>query len=149
MKYSTSKEIKRYNHLIGEIDAVYHEMSLKLRVSDSVMAILYTICDCGDCCLLQEISRRSGISKQTINSAIRKLEREGAVYLEPAGGKNKSVCLTETGKRLAGQTAAQIIAAENALFASWPEEDVNRYLELTERFLDGIREKAKRMGRGI
>lgn len=149
MNCSTSKEIKRYNHLIGEIDAVYHEMSLKLGVSDSVMTILYTICDHGDCCLLQEICRRSGVSKQTINSAIRKLEREGIVYLEPAGGKNKNVCLTETGKRLAGQTAAQIIDAENEIFASWPEEDVNRYLELTERFLGAIREKSKRMGRGI
>lgn len=148
MNCSTSREIRRYNYLIGEINAVYHEMALKLGVSDSVMAILYTICDRGDCCLLQEICRCSGLSKQTINSAIRKLEREGVAYLEPAGGKNKNVCLTEKGKQLAGQTAAQIIDAENEVFASWPEEDVNRYLALTERFLENVREKAKFMGRG-
>lgn len=65
------------------------------------MIILYTICDNGESCLLQEISRRSGVSKQTINSAIRKLEKEGIVYLESVGAKNKNVCLTDEGKQLA------------------------------------------------
>ena len=58
-----SKEMKRYNHLCSEIDGAYHEMSVKLGLSDSAMRILYTICDAGDSCLLQEICFRSGISK--------------------------------------------------------------------------------------
>lgn len=145
MKTYISKEMKRYNHLNGEIGAAYHEMSLKLGMSDSAMIILYTICDNGDCCLLQEICRRSGVSKQTINSAIRKLEKEGIVYLEASGVKNKNVYLTDKGKRLAEQTAVRIIDAENEIFASWPKDDVNKYLELTERFLVAIREKSKSM----
>ena len=40
-----SKEMKRYNYLVGEIDAVYHEASLKLGLSDSALNILYAICD--------------------------------------------------------------------------------------------------------
>ena len=51
----TSKEIKRYNHLISEIDAVYHEISLKFGLSDSALIILYTICEHGDSCLLRDI----------------------------------------------------------------------------------------------
>ena len=87
-----STAMKRYNHLLGEIDSVYHEMSQKLGLSDSAMIILYTICNSGDRCPLQDICRLSGISKQTINSAIRKLEAENIVYLAPDGGKNKTVC---------------------------------------------------------
>lgn len=143
MNNSTSKEMKRFNHLMGEIDAVYHEMSIKLGLSDSAMIILYTICDNGDSCLLQDICRRSGISKQTINSAIRKLEKEDIVYLEAVGAKNKNVCLTEKGKQLANNTAIRIIDAENNIFASWSKDDVNKYLELTERFLCEIKEKSK------
>ena len=79
MNNCLSNEMKRYNHLVGEINAVYHEISLNLGLSDSAMVILYSICDNGDSCLLQEISRRSGVSKQTINSAIRKLEKEGII----------------------------------------------------------------------
>ncbi len=148
MKACSSRDMKRFNHLLGEIEAVYHEMALKFGQSDSVMNILYTICDYGDSCPLQEICRRSGISKQTINSALRKLEREGIVYSEQAGVKGKNVCLTEKGKELVGDTAVRVIEAENGILASWPEEDVKKYLELTERFLVGIKEKAKEINTG-
>ena len=70
-----SKEMKRVNHLIGEIDAVYHEIAWKLGLSDSVFEILYTICNYGDSCMLKDIGRNCGLSKQTINSALRKLEK--------------------------------------------------------------------------
>ena len=46
------KKLKRYNYLIGETEATYHEISLKLGLSDSAMKILYAICDNGKSCLL-------------------------------------------------------------------------------------------------
>ena len=142
MGYGPSKEMRRYNHLLGEIDGVYHEMSLRLGLSDSAMIVLYTICDSGGSCPLRDICRRSGISKQTVNSALRKLEAEGAVYLEAVSARSKSVCLTEAGRALAERTAGRVIRIENDIFASWPREDVERYLKLTERFLLALREKA-------
>lgn len=145
MREPDSKVMKRFNYLLGEMDAVYHEMALKLGLSDSAMIILYTICDQGDGCLLQNICRYSGMSKQTANSAIRKLEAEGIIYLEPAGSRHKKVCLTEAGRDLAERTAKRIMQAENEIFASWPEADVEKYLELTEHFLTALGEKAKTM----
>lgn len=142
MGYGLSKEMRRYNHLVGEIDGVYHEMSLKLGLSDSAMLVLYTICVHGDGCPLREICRSSGLSKQTVNSALRKLEAEGAVYLKSTSAKSKSVCLTEAGKILAAGTAGQIIRIENEIFAAWPREDAARYLELTERYLLALRARA-------
>ncbi len=145
MEYHLSRIMKRYNHLLGEINAVYHEMSLRLGLSDSAMIILYTICDVGNICPLQDICRRSGLTKQTVNSAIRKLEREGILYLETAGPKAKNVCLTDAGKQLAEQTAVQIIQIENEIFASWTQTDVQKYLELTEAFLLDLQEKSKNL----
>ena len=87
MENHISPALKRYNYLFGETDAVYHEISLKLGLSDSAMKILYTICD------------------------------------------NDTSCL--------------ILQAENDIFASWPQEDVQKYLELTETFLLALREKSK------
>ena len=60
-----------------------------------------------------------------------------------AGSKNKNVALTEAGKKLAQRTALQVIKAENEIFADWAGEDVEKYLELTERFLTALKEKAK------
>lgn len=143
MKYNTSTAMKRYNHLMSEIEAAYHEISWKLKVSDSAMQILYTICDNGTSCLLQEICHDTGLSKQTINSAIRKLERENIIYLESVGAKNKKVCLTEKGKQFADQTAGRVIQAENEIFESWPSEDVQKYLDLTEAYLSALQKKAE------
>lgn len=145
MKSCISKEMKRYNHLVSEMDAEYHEISLKLGLSDSAMKILYSICENGDNCLLQEISRRFGVSKQTINSAIRKLEKEGIVYLKSVGAKNKNVCLTDEGKQLAKHTAIRLIEMENDIFASWEKDDLEKYLELTERFLASLKEKNRNL----
>ena len=143
MKTNISNDMKRYNHLLKELDTVYHEMSLKLGLSDSAMIILYTICENGDSCLLQEICHQSGISKQTINSAIRKLEAEGIVRLEAADAKKKKVYLTQRGIQLAESTAFKIIEAENDVFASWQKEDVEKYLALTEKFLSDLKERGK------
>ena len=140
-----STEMRRFNHLLNEIDSAYHEMSLKLGMSDSAMIILYTICECGVSCPLLEICRKSGIRKQTINSAIRKLEAEGIVYLEMADAKKKIVCLTKQGRQLAERTAMRMIEAENEIFASWPKEDVDKYLELTKRFMEALKEKTKEL----
>ncbi len=143
MSNNLSKDLQRYNYLNGEIEATYHEMAIKLGLSDSAMRILYAICDNGTDCPLQRIRRLSGLSKQTINSALRKLEHDGILYLESPGPKNKKVCLTESGKLLARQTAGRILALENELFASWPPEDVERYIALTETYLRDLRGKAR------
>lgn len=143
MKHKISKELKRYNYLFGETGAAYHEMNLKLGMSDSAISILYAVLENGESRPLQQICHYTGLSKQTINSAIRKLEAEGIIYLEMAGPKNKTVCLTEKGKLLAEKTAGRVLAAENEIFASWPQEDVDKYLELTEAYLIALKEKAK------
>ena len=39
----------------------------------------------------------------------------------------------------------RIISAENEIFASWPQEDVQKYMELTEAFLRALQEKAKNL----
>lgn len=145
MEHKVSKALKRYNYLFGETGLAYHEISLKLGMSDSAISILYTILENGDRCLLRDICRFTGMNKQTVNSSLRKLERENVLYLEPAGGKNKLVCLTAEGKALAERTAGRVLAIENEIFASWPREDVETYLKLTENFLLALKEQASRL----
>ena len=145
MNSPISKAMHRYNHLCSEIDALYHSMSLRLGLSDSAMIVLYTLCSIGNSCPLQDIRRLSGLPKQTVNSAIRKLEAQGEISLEQATPKSKNICLTKAGEQLAGQTAKRIMQAENELFAAWPQEDVQKYLELTERFLRDLQKKAEQL----
>lgn len=145
MNIRSSKELRRYNYLAGELDAAYHELNIKLNMADSAMIILYAICDQGDACLLRDIYGQFGVSKQTINSALRKLEEEKLVFLEAVDAKNKRVCLTPKGKETADRTAKRIIEVENDIFSSWEEEEVEKYLELTERYLHDFKERSAKI----
>ena len=99
MRELLSEDMKRFNYLANEIDNAYHEAALKLHLSDSSMLILYAICSGGkNYYPLCDIYNLSGVSKQTLNSALRKLESEGIVYLKLFGGKKKLIYLTEKGK---------------------------------------------------
>ena len=137
-----SRDLRRYNHLLQETDAVYHEMAQHWGLPDSVRGVLYTLCDTGGRCSVREVCRLGGMSKQTVNSALRRMEREGLIYLE-AAGRGKDVCLTEAGEGLACRTALRVIQAENQVFAAWPQADVEQYLALTRRFQEALGEKAK------
>lgn len=137
-----SKALRRFNHLLSETAEAYHDASVRLGLSYSMMQILYTVYDYGDGrrCPLREVCVQTGISKQTINSALRRLEGEGIARLEQTGGKRKDVCLTEAGLALARRTVARIMAVEDGVFASWRPEDVETYLTLTKRYLTAFRE---------
>ncbi|MCI8593855.1 MAG: MarR family transcriptional regulator [Oscillospiraceae bacterium] len=147
MEINLSNEMRQLNHLLGETNAVYHDLTVKLGLSDSSMYLLYTLAYHGGRCPLRDICRLTGISKQTLNSAVRKLEREHILYLEAANGRQKLVCLTEAGERLAEETVSKIIEAENNIFSSWKQEDVAQYLALSQRYLDAFRAEAKRISR--
>ena len=143
MSDAIREQSKRLDLLISETDAIYHEATLKLGLTDSAMSVLYTICLFDGECSLRDIIAYSGIPKQTVNSALRKLEEEGIVYLEGMDGKKKRACLTEEGKRTAERTVVKLIEIENGILASWPREELEWYLELTERYLVALKGKIK------
>ena len=130
--------IHRINYLMSETEACYHRASRKLGISDSVSIVLYTIYDAGEQCLLSEIYKKSGVSKQTVNSAIRGLESDGILYLEPYRGLAKRVILTEKGKEYMQRTAARLYEAEAAAFEAWTSEEIQTYLSLIEKYRDSL-----------
>lgn len=143
MESTNQSEIRRYNRLISEIDEVYHEVAIRQGFSDSAMSILYTLSNNDGQCRLPELIKLSGVNKQTVNSALRKLEKEDIVYLEPAGGKSKRVCLTEKGFSTVHETVDRVLDAEKKIYSSWSREEWELYVQLTERYLFQIREEMK------
>ena len=141
MKSDIKQYSRRINYLITETDAVYHEIARRLGVSDSTMLILYVLTDAGGSCPLSAIYGQTGLSKQTINSALRKLEADGTVYLCPADKKSKIVCLTDAGRTLAARTAGQVLEMENAIYTAWPQDELEAYLALTEKYVRCLRQK--------
>lgn len=140
-----SPALKRLNCLLSEMDAAYHEAALRQGLNDSTSRIL-ALCELGSPAPLRAVCESTGLSKQTVNSALRKLEAEGILYLEPSGARSKRVCLTEAGLRVADATAGRLIRLENSIFDEWPAEDVQQYLGLMERYLQAFRCKLPELG---
>ena len=145
MDHYETEAIHKINYLSSEIEALYHQASLKLGISDSVSVILYTIYDAGGSCLLSDIYKRSGISKQTVNSAIRGLEAEGILYLEQYTGRAKRAVLTDSGKNFAERTVKRICEAEIQAFDSWSAEEISAYIDLMEKYTHCFRRQIERM----
>lgn len=145
MKKKALEKLHRINYLGAEMDALYHQASLRLGVSDSVMRALYTVYDNGGTCLLSDIYKQSGISKQTVNSAIRRLESEEILYLEQENGRGKRVHLTEKGKDYVEKNVARLYAVECEIFASWTEEEIDSYICFMEKYNEMFRQQLEQM----
>lgn len=141
MTKNIMEHLHRINYLAAEINGLYHQAAVKLGLSDSVMHILYTLYENEGRCMLSDICRLSGISKQTVNSAVRKLENEEIVYLEQQGGKMKKVCLTQKGREYAEQTVTRVFRAEAEAFSRWSDEEINMYLKLMEKYVLSFRDR--------
>lgn len=135
----------RVNCLASDLDALYHQAALKLGLSDSVMFVLYLVYERNGKCPLNTICKETSISKQTINSAIRKLEGEGVIYLEQTGGRAKTVCLTEKGREYAESTVARLFHAERSAFDGWTAKEIEQYLRLMEKYNEHFRRQIGRM----
>lgn len=139
----SNAEMTRYNYLISEIESVYHEAARRFGLSDSAMMTLYVLSGQGGHCALSELPYYTGLSKQTLNSAVRKLEAEGLIESVAVGARKKELRLTESGCRLCSMTVERLIAAENDIFETWSVAECEQYLALTQRYLEAIRAKVE------
>ena len=145
MDAKRSEYIHKINYLTFETDSVYHQASLRLGVSDCVSMILYTLYDLGEECLLSDLYKKNGTSKQTVNSALRKLESEGVLFLKQHTGRAKKVCLTEKGREYTQQTAGRLFEAEGRAFDTWTTEEINTYLRLMEKYVACLRAQTEKI----
>lgn len=138
-------DLRRINHIMGETNAVYHDIWARMGLSDSVAVILYTLVNLGSAAPLSDITRLTGSPKQTLNSALRKLERQALVELRTAGGRKKLVCLTQKGLELAETTVCRVMELENSIFDGWSDMDLTTFVELNQRYLNQLREKTREL----
>lgn len=137
-------KLRRFNYLVGETGGLYHIAAQKLGLSDSAMAVLYALCSEGKCGI-SDVCRLMSLSKQTVNSALRKLESDDIVKLEALDGKHKLITLTPKGGRLVKKTTARLIEAENRVFDGWSESERSEYLRLTEKYLVDFRQEVEKL----
>jgi len=125
------ENLKKYNQAFLRMDEFYHEYAVKNGLSDCAFWILYIICEDGEGCSQKELCRKLSVSKQTIHSAIHKLERDEILFLKAGTGRDKNIYLTERGKRFVEEKIVKMIRIENRAFDDMGEEDAKELQRLT------------------
>ncbi len=136
-----NKQVVQNNRIASLIGAVYHDVAVKLGLSDCAFNILYALAETDGERLQSDIVKVTGISRQTVNSALRKLEKDGITYLKQDVGRKTVVCLTDKGVAFAEKKITPIMNAEADVFASWNKEELNVYFGLQTRFLNQLKAK--------
>ena len=66
---------RKYNNLFRLENELYHDIAVKMGLSDSAFGILYWLDDLGDGCLQRDVCVASDLTKQTVNSSVHKPRR--------------------------------------------------------------------------
>ena len=134
-KNNTQKMLWEYNTIFKENDEVYRCAAKTLGISDCSLWILYTLRTEQKAITQKEICEAFYYPKQTVNSALKKLENEGYIALtEMKDRRSKKITLTESGKKLAARTADKLIEAEPAAMSEPTDEEQKRFIELFRKY---------------
>ena len=119
-----------------ECNAVYHAAATREGLSGSSFHILYMLCDAGDSCKQSDISDHASLPPQTVNSSLKKLEKEGLVALKRMDGKmGKSIHLTAAGQQLVREKIDPVIRAEEAACEAFSEAEKETFFRLLGRLV--------------
>ena len=112
MEAGTEKRYQEFISASKEIDEVYHMLALKFGLSDSAMWILCTMREANRELTQSEIAQEMSMSRQTVNSAIKNLEKQGYLQLEAVSGdrRNKTLSFTEEGEAFAKKTVDRVLS---------------------------------------
>ena len=124
-----------------EQNQLYRDVATSFGISESAFSILYAIFLAGEKGISQrDICVQMCIGKQTVNSSIHKLEREGVVELKGGPGRRGLLAhLTPVGLELAERTIVPMIEAELAALREFNDRELELSLLLGRRYSDALR----------
>lgn len=140
-----NNELKEFNRIYKKIGDIYHRIALNLGISDSAFDIFYTICENDGICRQKDICDCSILSRQTVNSSVHKLQKEGYLDIQNNGGRDKNIILTEKGEKFVQEKILPVIEMENDVFYDMKSEEAEEMLRLNEKYADILNEKSLKL----
>ena len=132
-----------YIQLNKEIDRIYHGTAVQLGLSDSAMALLFSLWEEGDGLTPTQLYAEWSLTKQTGHSALMWLVEKGLVRMAslPGDGRRKGIFLTAQGREYARRAVAPQISAEEAAFGSLTGEEQATLLSLTQKVVTNLKKE--------
>ncbi len=133
--------IKEYRAQYWESDGLYNSVIEKSGLSTSELMTLY--CVSNGINTQTAISKKLCMPKQTINSAVKKFEKQGVMVLVETYGNNKlkTLALTAKGEELVKDKVLAMDNIEEAVWTELDEDEKEQLVRLTARFNKLLAEK--------
>ena len=134
----TLADLRRYNQLWKAQDDMWAQAARRTDISPTAFWILYVLYIEEENVTQADLCERWFFSRQTVNSAVKKLQTEGIVVLENAKerGNVKVLKLTEAGREFVNARVKPLADADFEAFASFSPEERKLLLALMQRQLD-------------
>lgn len=140
MKEIFNEHLHAFNAFYKELSHIYHEEALAAGISDSAFEVLYCLSTLEDGCCQKHIAQASFLSKQTINSSIKALEKKGWIELRKGKGRECGVYLMDGGRDVIEMYVYPAIQRENEAFEQMGEENAGRFIELGQRYVHHLKQ---------
>ncbi len=144
MSFEINDKVKYLNNMLCEIDNLYQSMLMSKGLSDSEYVVLFSILELGEGCLQKDISDNSYNNKKTINSTIKKLEKNGLIKLKAGKYPNMHIYLTKEGKEYITKNVIPIIEVENNVMGSVPDNIFEIFTNTYSKYMNIFKEEAKK-----
>lgn len=138
----TDRRFWEYNSIIKENDELYRHAAKASGLSECAFWILYALRADGEKLTQSDICNSLYQPKQTVNSALKKLENEGYIALLHAGDqRGKPIHLTEKGLLLAARTVDRVIGFEHAALRGLSDEEQETFIRLFRQYTGLLKDK--------
>lgn len=136
----------QYNQLVKEYDDIYRNIAKHFHMSETEFWILYNLYAENNQPTQRELCMRLHTPKQTIHSALRKMEQEGWIqYIALQDHRMKKITLCEKGIRAAQQSVALVTDKEEQAFQCFNETEKRLYLSLLQRHIEHLQINLKNL----
>ena len=135
MEQDAKQMLLEYNRETKRLDDLYRCAAKQCGISECAFWILYTLRAEERQFTQAEICEFLIEPKQTVNSALKKLEAEGYLSLSAgADQRSKRVCLTEKGERFVKAHVDRVPEAEAAALGAMTAAERDALIRLTGRY---------------
>ncbi|CVI69810.1 MarR family protein [Clostridiales bacterium CHKCI001] len=141
MEKLITDQLAAFNQLYREIDEIYHLYAKRQGISDTALWLLYSLYENDAAYTQRELCSAWHYPPQTVNSALKSLEKQELIMLNsiPGNKKNKLVVLTEKGKEVTEKVISLLVLAEQRSFQGLKKEERETLLSLTQKYTELLR----------
>lgn len=141
--------LSSFNQAHKRMNVLYHNYAKSVGLSDASFWLLYSLYEYGRPCTQKELCSAWFYAPQTINTALKALEKQGIITLALADGnrKNKQVWFTSKGEKLVAEKIAPLVQAEERSFEQLDEQEREMLLSITQKHIGILEEEINRINK--